>query len=415
MNFDSTAPLPLAGVRSLELAEIWAGPFCGVLLGDLGAEVIKVESIQRIARGPVRAPQGSAGYPDGDPGERPWNRAANFNGLNRNKLGLTLDLGDPNGADAFKELVSISDVVVSNYAYGVMTEKFGLDYETLRRVKPDIVMLLMPGFGNTGPYKRYRSMGMTIDALSGHSSQRGYPDLDLSTLSPVHHPDAVGGATAAFRGVRRAAPAQPHRRGPVHRHGAGGVVHPPHGRGGARVRHDGPSEGAARQPPPRHGAARSLSVRGRRQMGRPRRPLRSEWRAACAAMGAPALADDARFATLGARLANHDELDAIIADWTRGLDRHQAARLLQEAGVPAAAVVDCGADAYDDPHLAGAGLLPAGDAPGGGNVPAERPHVEAVGAGRSAPRAGTRPGGTQRPGVAGTARRDGCGLRGTGA
>ncbi len=351
MNIDSNAPLPLAGVRSLELAEIWAGPFCGVLLGDLGAEVIKVESIQRIARGPVRPPQGSAGYPDGDPGERPWNRAANFNGLNRNKLGLTLDLGDPKGADAFKELVSISDVVVSNYAYGVMTEKFGLDYETLRRVKPDIVMLLMPGFGNTGPYKRYRSMGMTIDALSGHSSQRGYPDLDLSTLSPVHHPDAVGGATAAFAvctalqrrnrtgegqfiDMAQAESFIPHMGEAVLEYGMTGR---PRARRGNRH-----PDMAPHGVYPCEGEDNWIALAVRTE---------SEWRSACEAMGAPALADDARFATLDARLANHDEVDANIADWTRGLDRHRAVELLQEAGVPAAAVVDCGADAYDDPHL----------------------------------------------------------------
>ena len=74
MTSDSVMQLPLAGVRGLEMAEIWAGPFCGSLLGDLGAEVIKVESIQRIARGQIRPSQGSPGYPDGDPGERPWNR-----------------------------------------------------------------------------------------------------------------------------------------------------------------------------------------------------------------------------------------------------------------------------------------------------------------------------------------------------
>ncbi len=351
MNIDSTAPLPLAGVRSLELAEIWAGPFCGVLLGDLGAEVIKIESIQRIARGPVRPPQGSAGYPDGDPGERPWNRAANFNGLNRNKLDLTLDLGDPKGADAFKELVSISDVVVSNYAYGVMTEKFGLDYETLRRVKPDLVMLLMPGFGNTGPYKRYRSMGMTIDALSGHSSQRGYPDLDLSTLSLVHHPDAVGGATAAFAvcaalhrrnrtgegqfiDMAQAESFIPHMGEAVLEYGMTG--HPRARRGN---RHP---DMAPHGVYPCEGEDNWVAIAVRTE---------SEWRAACAAMGAHALADDPRFAMLDARLANHDELDAIIAGWTRGLDRRRAVELLQEAGVPAAAVVDCGADAYDDPHL----------------------------------------------------------------
>ena len=345
----------------------------------------------------MRPPQGSAGYPDGDPGERPWNRAANFNGLNRNKLGLTLDLGDPKGADAFKELVSISDVVVSNYAYGVMTEKFGLDYETLRRVKPDIVMLLMPGFGNTGPYKRYRSMGMTIDALSGHSSQRGYPDLDLSTLSPVHHPDAVGGATAAF-----AVCAALHRR---NRTGEGQFIDMaqaesfiPHmgeavleygmtGRPRARRGNRHPDM-APHGVYPCEGEDEWIALAVRTE---------SEWRAACVAMGAPALADDARFDTLDARLANHDELDANIADWTRGLEPPPGRRVAARGGCACRGGGGLRRGRLRRPALAGAGLLPAGDAPGGGDVPAERPHVEAVGAGRTAPRAGAGAGRAQRP------------------
>ena len=110
---------------------------------------------------------------------------------------VTLDLTSSRGVEVFKELVTVSDMVFCNYAYGVM-ESFGLGYDALRRVKPDLIVLMMPGYGNTGPYKRYRSMGMTIDAFTGHSSLRGYPDLDLSTLSLVHHPDAVAGVTAAF-------------------------------------------------------------------------------------------------------------------------------------------------------------------------------------------------------------------------
>ena len=197
MNNDNNEQLPLEGVRALELAEVWAGPFCGTLLGDLGAEVIKVESIQRLSRGAIRPPSGASGYPDDEPGERPWNRFANYNAINRNKLDVTLDLTSSRGVEVFKELVSVSDMVFCNYAYGVM-ESFGLGYDALRRVKPDLIVLMMPGYGNTGPYKRYRSMGMTIDAFTGHSSLRGYPDLDLSTLSLVHHPDAVAGVTAAF-------------------------------------------------------------------------------------------------------------------------------------------------------------------------------------------------------------------------
>ncbi|MCH8161043.1 MAG: CoA transferase [Chloroflexi bacterium] len=188
---------PLSGIRALELAEIWAGPFCGVLMGDMGAEVIKVEAVQRIARGPIHPSPDTPGYPDDDPGERPWNRQANFNALNRNKLGLTLDLGSDEGREAFRELARLSDVVFTNYAFGVM-DRLGLGYEDLRKVKPDLIVLFTPGYGNTGPYKRFHSMGMAIDALSGHSALRGYPDLDLSNISLVHHPDAVGGVTAFF-------------------------------------------------------------------------------------------------------------------------------------------------------------------------------------------------------------------------
>ena len=138
----------------LELAEIWAGPFSGALLSDLGAEVIKVEAIQRIARGPTRP------KPD-DPPARPWNTHGEFNAVSRNKLGITLDLTTPSGAEAFKGLVNVSDVVISNYAFGVM-DRFGLGYEELRMVRPDVVALFMPGYGNSGPYRRYRSMGMVL-------------------------------------------------------------------------------------------------------------------------------------------------------------------------------------------------------------------------------------------------------------
>ena len=181
---------PLEGVRALELSEIWAGPFCGCLLGDMGAEVIKLESIQRIARGPLNPPINTPGYPNNDPGDTPWNRQGNFNSVNRNKLGLTLDLKTEDGVNVFKDLVSTVDIVFCNYARTVM-ENFGLGYEVIKQIKPDIIFMLMPGYGNDGPYKNYRSMGMAIDAISGHSFLRGYPDIDQSSNSLVHHPDAV--------------------------------------------------------------------------------------------------------------------------------------------------------------------------------------------------------------------------------
>ena len=358
-------PGPLSGIRALELAEIWAGPFCGSLLGDLGAEVIKVEAVQRIARGSINPRTGDPEYPDGEPGDRPWNRSANFNALSRNKLGITLDLTTSDGAEAFKELTNVSDVVFTNYAFGVM-DKFGLGYQELRKVRPDIIALFTPGYGNTGPYRGFRSMGMVIDAITGHTALRGYPDLDLSRNSLVHHPDAVAGATAVFaicvaihnrmrtgRGqfidLSQAESFMPHLGEVILEHSFVG-----HARSRRGNRHP------AMAP---HGAYRcagddqwvAVSVR-----------TDEEWREMCEAMRMPQLAHNPRFDTLPARLRNQDELDVIIGRWTRRLDRYQVAHLLQEHGVSAGPVLDCGGDAYDDPHLQDRGYFQAVDHPDAG-------------------------------------------------
>ena len=356
---------PLAGIRALELAEIWAGPFCGSLLGDMGAEVIKVEAIQRIARGPIRPRPGTSGYPDGEPGERPWNRNANFNALSRNKLGITLDLTTANGADTFKEIVNVSDIVFTNYAFGVM-DRFGLGYEELRKVKPDIIALFTPGYGNTGPYRTFRSMGMVIDAITGHTALRGYPDMELSRNSLVHHPDAVAGATAVFAiclaiqnrvrtgkgqfiDLSQAETFMPHLGEVFLEHS---IVGKPRSRRGNRHPAMAP-----------HGAYRcdgddrwvAISVQSD-----------EEWRRMCQAMEMPQLAHHPRFETLPARLRNQDELDDIINRWTRQMDRYQVTNLLQDYGIASGPVLDCGGDAYDDPHLQDRGYFQAVDHPDAG-------------------------------------------------
>ena len=253
---------PLRGIRALELAEIWAGPFCGVLLGDMGAEVIKVEALQRIARGPISPAPNTAGYPDYDPGERPWNRQGNFNATNRNKLGLTLDLTTEQGVSAFKELVAISDIVFTNYAFGVM-DRLGLGHEVLRRIKPDLIVLFTPGYGNTGPYRQHRSMGMAIDAMTGHSALRGYPGprslAQLARASPRRR-------SRRDRDIRhhiRPALPRPHRTGTVHRHVAGGSLYAAPRRSISREPDERHSAREARQQPPSDGPARLLPLHRR--------------------------------------------------------------------------------------------------------------------------------------------------------
>ncbi len=345
----SAQKLPLAGVRALEIGEIWAGPFCGTMLADLGAEVIKIESLQRMGRGALSPSPGSPDYPDRDPGERPWNRAANFNALNRSKRAITLDLADDAGVEAFKDLVNVSDLMFSNYAYGVM-DRFGLGYSDLRQVRPDIVVLLMPGYGDSGPYMRYRSMGMTIDAITGHTSLRGYPDLGLDHNSLVHHPDAVGGVTAAF-----ALCAALHYRA---RSGRGQFIDLSQGE--SFTPHMGEiflEAQMAGQPRERRGHrdARMAPYGCYPCAGDDRWVAISvrddaEWRAFRGVVGDPRL-NDRRFDVQQGRLDRHDELDAIISDWTSTRDRVDMTERLQAAGIPAGPVLDCDADTYDDRHL----------------------------------------------------------------
>ena len=197
MTSSNPQPLPFAGIRAVEIAEIWAGPVCGALLGDLGADVLKLEAIQRSARGAIRPMPGAPGYPNSDPGEDPWNRSSAFNAVNRNKRGVTLDLHSAKGQSLLDRLLAGADVVFTNLSVDAQ-ESLNLLPERLLAANPRLVVVLMTGFGLTGPYRYYRSMGMTLDAASGHSVLRGYPDLDLSTITPVHHPDAIGAAMGMF-------------------------------------------------------------------------------------------------------------------------------------------------------------------------------------------------------------------------
>ena len=139
--------LPLTGVRVIDLSVVLAGPYSCMFLADMGAEVILVESTQHFppqTRGIHARPthemlrNRGGGYPDGDPGERPWNRWAHFNVMGRNKNSMTLDITKPEGMDIFKRLVSVSDVVVENYVPQAM-EKLGVTYGMLKQQKPDII------------------------------------------------------------------------------------------------------------------------------------------------------------------------------------------------------------------------------------------------------------------------------------
>lgn len=175
-NKTSVREAPLQGLRVLDLTQAWIGPIAGMILGDLGAEVIKVEAVRRpdVWRWLGQAPEGLHRPTD------PLNRSCYFNAVNRNKLGLGLDLARKEGAEIFRRLAAQSDAVLENFTPSVM-RRFGLDAERLRADHPELVVTSFSGFGAEGPLAAYKANGASIEALAGwdalHRDASGRPVL----------------------------------------------------------------------------------------------------------------------------------------------------------------------------------------------------------------------------------------------
>ncbi|HTY55042.1 MAG TPA: CoA transferase [Candidatus Binataceae bacterium] len=186
----SNKAAPLDGVRALDLTTFWAGPQPAAILADFGAEVIKIEAIQRLD--PFRA----YGAPTNPTPEPAYEWSSLFNAVNRNKRGITLNLTSDEGRNLFKKLLVKSHVVLENYSPRVLTQ-FGLSYEVLREINPAVVLTSVSGFGQTGPWRDYVSFAAIGEALSGISSLTGYTDEGV-LLQGVGVSDPYTGLTAAF-------------------------------------------------------------------------------------------------------------------------------------------------------------------------------------------------------------------------
>ena len=201
--------LPLEGVRVLDLTVVWAGPYATMFLGDLGADVIRVDNpwvFPSATRGVLPRPPKAvltegdgifSAYPDGESGERPWNRLGLFNSHARNKRSVTLDLRRDSGREAFLRLAETCDVMVENNSVDLLT-KLGIDWDALHARNPRLVLLRMPSMGLSGPYRGYLGFGVNFEAVCGLTALRGYPDLDRSESENVYHMDAASGAAGAF-------------------------------------------------------------------------------------------------------------------------------------------------------------------------------------------------------------------------
>ncbi|MDA1062029.1 MAG: CaiB/BaiF CoA-transferase family protein [Chloroflexi bacterium] len=365
--------LPLDGVRVLAQAIVWAGPFGSMILADLGAEVIEVESIQHL--NPTRANfrhmpeellagQTGALYLNRDGADGFWNRHSGFNFSKRGHKSVTLDLDREEGRELFYELVRNADVFMENNAAAV-AGSLGIGWERLSEVNPRLIMVRFPGFGITGPYAHFKGYGATMESVVGHTMVRGYRDSDPSSTPAIYHGDPNAGAHVATA-VQMALIAR-ERTGEgqlIELSQAEAVMHHTsydlidyqmngrvHGQWGNRHPSMAPY-GVFRCA----GEDRWIAIAV---------PSDEVFASLCEVMAQPELASDARFADTVARHHHQDDLEPILEAWTATRGDAELMHALQAAGVPAAAVAHQ-PEMFEDQHLLERGFFMQLDHPEAG-------------------------------------------------
>lgn len=327
--------LPFRGLRVLEFTAFWAGPLAGHFFAMLGADVIHVESLAHIdgLRGRTLRAVGDDMW---------WEWAPQFMGPNTNKRGLTLDMRRDGGREIARRLVSRCDVVLDNFSPRVL-EQWGLTYDSLRRERSDLVMVRMPAFGLTGPWRDRVGFAYTMEQVSGLAWVTGEPDEP--PLTPNGICDVVAGAQAAFATLL----GLEHRR----RTGKGMLIEMPMVGSALNIAAEQVIERSAygillQRMGNRSPAAAPQNIyrcAGIDTAGRGERWVAiavsndAQWVALRRAFGDPAWTRDERLTTAGGRHAAHDIIDAELAAWCASRSASEVGELLCAAGVPAAAVV----------------------------------------------------------------------------
>ncbi len=338
----SAQQLPLDGLRVIDLAQVFAGPACTRILADLGADVVRFESPNRldVTRNLITA--------DNDGLDHFYHRASYFVIRNASKREMMVDLAKEEGREIMRKLVAGADVLVESFTPRVMAN-FGLGYDDLKQIKPDLIMCSLSGYGQYGPMRDYGAYGMGLEPASGLSSLTGYAGAP-PIRSGLSFPDPSSG----FMGAGAILTALQYRR----RTGKGQYI-------------DLSEQEAAI--PIMAAALLEYQMTGR---VKERAGDRNDWAAPqgcyrCAgddrwaviscgndaefermavAMGHAEWTADERFATVLARREHHDALDAAITAWTSQRDHYEVMHTLQAAGVKAAPVLD-GKEILFDPHF----------------------------------------------------------------
>jgi len=341
--------LPLANFRVVDFGTAWAGPMAAQLLGDLGAQVIKVESRARLDGLRLGRPIIGDNIAEGDRGLWPELQPV-FHGINRNKLSITLNLKTDMGLDLAKQLIAGSDVVMNNYSPGVL-ERLGLDYPNLSRLRPDIILVSMPSVGETGPLRDILAYAPIIQALSGFMSLVGY-GKDEPLVGELQAPwsDTVASLHAGLAAVA----ALKHRI----RTGEGQFIEVAQLEattsmlGEAILGYQMTGETPLPQGNRDEEFAPHSNYRcaGEDQWVAIAVGSEEEWLSFCQALGNPEWTRSPKFAHRADRLRHQEELDEEVSGWTSTRPSLEITALLQAHGVAAMPVMNI-ADQFSDPHL----------------------------------------------------------------
>lgn len=339
-----TRPHALGHLRVLDLSRVLAGPWCGQILGDLGAEVFKIEN---PAGGDDTRKWGPPFLAETADGQKD---AAYYSSANRNKHSVAIDIAKPEGAAAVLDLARQCDIVIENFKVGGLA-KYGLDYEGIRKVRPDVIYCSITGFGQTGPYAARAGYDFLIQGMSGLMSVTGHPDgapgggpmkagvavsdlytgmyATVSILAALAHRTATGEGQyidCALLDCQIAAMANQNANYLV-----GGVAP-------TRMGNNHPNVVPYRVYPVRDGHL-IIAVGNDGQFQR-----------LCTALGMTEEAKDPRFATASTRIVNRDPLDAAIEAAIADMARDDVIALLERATVPCGPINDI-ADAFADPQV----------------------------------------------------------------
>jgi crotonobetainyl-CoA:carnitine CoA-transferase CaiB-like acyl-CoA transferase len=334
--------LPFAGLKVVDLGTFWAGPYCTMYLGSLGAEVIKVESTRR--------PDGfrfSGAVPE--MGDDWYERGGIFAAVNLNKRDVTLELSNDEGRALFLKLIEGADVLLENFSARVI-EQFGLDYADLRAVRPDLVMVRMPGFGLEGPWRDYVGWAMVIEQATGMASVTGPPEVPM-------HPGGLADPVIGMHAAVALQAALEHR----DRTGEGQRIEVAQLETGANVTAELVIEWSARgEAVPRDGNREAGVAPQGVYACRAETPIPEwvaitvaddeQWLAFAAAIGRDDWGRDVALRTLDGRRARHDDLDEGIDAWTQHRSPHKVIAALRPLGIPVATVLQV-PRMYSDPQL----------------------------------------------------------------